>query len=35
MARPHFKMLWHGEDNSARDSDRSKKERKIEGEIGR
>ena len=29
------KMLWHGEDNSARDSERSKKERKTEEEIGR
>ena len=34
MVRPHLKMLWHGEDNSARDSERSKKERKIEEEIG-
>ena len=35
MVRPHLKMLWHGEDNSARDSEKSKKERKIEEEIGR
>ena len=35
MVRPHLKMLWHGEDNSARDSESSKKERKIEEEIGR
>ena len=32
--RPHLKILWHGEDNSARDSERSKKERKTE-EMGR
>ena len=31
---PHLKILWHGEDNSARDSERSK-ERKTEGEMGR
>ena len=31
---PHLKILWHGEDNSARDSERSKKERKTEEEIG-
>ena len=24
---PHPKILWHGKDNSARDSERSKKER--------
>ena len=35
MTWPHLKMLWHGEDNSARDSERSKKERKTEEEIGR
>ena len=35
MVRSHLKMLWHGEDNSARDSERRKKERKIEEEIGR
>ena len=28
MVWPHLKMLWRGEDNSARDSERSKKERK-------
>ena len=28
-------MLWHGEDNSARNNERSKKERKTEEEIGR
>ena len=32
---PHLKMLWHGEDNSARDSERSKKDRKTVEEIGR
>ena len=32
---PDLKMLWHGEENSARDSERSKKERKTEEEIGR
>ena len=32
---PHLKILWHGEDNSARDSERSKKERKTEEETGR
>ena len=31
----HLKILWHGEDNSAGDNERSKKERKIEGEIER
>ena len=35
MVWPHFKILWHGEDNSARDSGRSKKERKTEEEMGR
>ena len=29
------KILWHGEDNSAGDSERSKKERKTEEEMGR
>ena len=28
MVWPHLKILWHGEDNSAGDSERSKKERK-------
>ena len=32
---PHLKILWHGEDDSARDSERSKKERKTEEEMGR
>ena len=35
MVWPHLKILWHGEDNSARDSERSKKERKTEEEMGR
>ena len=35
MLRPHLKILWHGEDNSAGDSERSKKERKTEEEMGR
>ena len=33
--RPHLKILWHGEDNSAGDSERSKKERTAEEELGR
>ena len=32
---PHLKILGDGEDNSAGDSERSKKERKTEGEMGR
>ena len=35
MVWPHLKILWHGEDNSARDSERSKKERKTEEEMER
>ena len=35
MVWPHLKMLWHGGDNSARDIERSKKERKTEEEMGR
>ena len=35
MVWSHLKILWHGEDNSARDSERSKKERKTEEEMGR
>ena len=34
-ARPHLKILWHGEDISAGDSERSKKEMKTEEEMGR
>ena len=30
MVWPHLKILWHGEDNSAGDSERSKKEKKTE-----
>ena len=33
MVWPHLKILWHGEDNSARDSERNKKERKTEEEM--
>ena len=35
MVWPHLKILWHGENNSARDSARSKKEKKTEEEMGR
>ena len=35
MVWPHLKILWHAEDKSARDSERSKKERKTEEEMGR
>ena len=35
MVWPHLKILWYGEDNSAGDSERSKKERKTEEEMGR
>ena len=35
MVWPHLKILWHGEDNSAGDNERSKKERKTEEEMGR
>ena len=34
MVWPHFKILRHGEDNTAGNSERSKKERKTE-EMGR
>ena len=34
MVWPHLKILWHGKDNSAGDSEGSK-ERKTEEEIGR
>ena len=33
MVLPHLKILWHSEDNS-KDSERSKKERKTEEEMG-
>ena len=32
---PHLEILWHGEDNSAGHSERSKKERKTEEEMRR
>ena len=35
MVWPHLKILGHGEDNSERDNERIKKERKTEEEIGR
>ena len=35
MVGPHLKILWHGEDNSAGDNERSKKERNTEEEMGR
>ena len=35
MVWPHLKILWHGKDNPAGDSERSKKERKTEEDMGR
>ena len=35
MLWPHLKILWHGEDNSEGDSEKSKKEGKLEEEMGR
>ena len=35
MVWPHLKILRHGEDNSAGDSERGKKEGKTEEEMGR
>ena len=35
MVWPHLKILGHDEDNSAGDSERSKKERKTDEEMGR
>ena len=35
MVWPHLKILWHDEDNSGRDSERSKRERKTEEQMGR
>ena len=35
MVWPHLKILGHSEDNSAGDSERSKKERETEEEMGR
>ena len=33
MVRPHLKIVWHGEDNSAGDSEKSKKKRKTKEDI--
>ena len=35
MVWPHLKILRHGKNNSAGDSERSKKERKTEEKMGR
>ena len=35
IVKPHLKILWHGKDNSAGDSERTKKERETEEEMGR
>ena len=35
MVWSHLMVLRHGEDNSSRDSERSKKEKKTEEEMGR
>ena len=35
MVWPYLKILWHSEDNSAGDSERSKKERQTEEETER
>ena len=35
MVWPRLEILWHGEDNSAGESERSKKERKIDEDMGR
>ena len=35
MVWPHIKILGHSEDITAGDSERSKKERKTEEEVGR
>ena len=34
MVWSHLKILWHGEDNAAGDSERNKKERKREEVMG-
>ena len=34
MVCPHLKILGHGEDNTAEDSESNKKERKTEEEMG-
>ena len=33
MVWPHLKILWHGEDSFAGDSERNKKKRKTEEEM--
>ena len=33
MVWPHLTILWHGEDNSAGDNERSKTERRRDGKI--
>ena len=35
MVWPHLKILGHGKDNSARDNESRKKERKTEEKMGR
>ena len=35
MVRPRIKILWHGENNSAGDSEKNKKDRKTEDGMGR
>ena len=35
MVWPHVKILWHGKDNFAGDSERSKKQSETEEELGR
>ena len=35
MVWPHFKIFWHGEDSSAGDSERNKKEKKTKEEVGK
>ena len=35
MVRPQIKILWHGIDNSAGNSERRKKERKTDGKDGK
>ena len=35
MVWPHLKILWHGEDSSEGDNEKSKKERKTDEEMER
>ena len=35
MVLPHHKILWHGEGNSAGDSEKSKNVRTTKGDMGR